>query len=79
MPQLKGHPGSYWITMKAPPPSPAWGDPRQFVWSEHAAGYDFFLMEMPIGRTPFDPFRDAPRERVGSVAVNGNWILWHRR
>ena len=79
VPQLKGHPGSYWITMKDPPPSPAWGDPRQFVWSEHAAGYDFFLMEMPIGRTPFDPFRDAPRERVGSVAVNGNWILWHRR
>ena len=36
-------------------------------------------MEMPIGRTPFDPFRDAPRERVGSVAINGNWILWYHR
>jgi hypothetical protein len=79
VPQLKGHPGSYWITMKAPPPSPAWGDPRQFVWDEHAAGFDFFLMEMPVGRSPFDPMRDAPRERVGSVAVNGQWLLWHRR
>jgi hypothetical protein len=78
VPQLKGHPGSYWITMKEPPPSPPWGDPRQFDWAQHGRGYDYFLQEMPVGRSPVDPMRVVPPGAVGTVSVKGRWILWTR-
>jgi hypothetical protein len=78
VPYLGGHPGAYWITMKEPPPSPPWGDPRAFVWEEHGAGYDYFLQELPVEGAPTDPMRFAPPGVVGVVSAHGQWVLWKR-
>jgi hypothetical protein len=47
VPHLRGHRGSYWITMKPPPESPPWGDPRLFDFRQHG-DWDYFLIERPI-------------------------------
>ncbi len=78
VPYLGGHPGAYWITMKEPPPSPPWGDPRAFVWERHASGYDYFLQELPVGGVPVDPMRFVPPGAVGVVSAHGQWVLWKR-
>ena len=78
VPYLGGHPGAYWITMKEPPPSPPWGDPRLFDWQTHGAGYDYFLMELPVDGAPPDPMRFAPPGAVGVVSAHGQWVLWKR-
>jgi hypothetical protein len=80
VPYLGGHPGSYWITMKPPPPSPPWGDPAAFVWEQHAAGWDYFLLELPAGRPPPpDPMQLAPPGSVEVASAAGRWILWRKR
>jgi hypothetical protein len=73
VPYLGGHPGSYWVTMKPPPPSPPWGDPAQFDWSLHGAGYDYFLLE----RTGVDPLAGNPAVTV--VVERGRWKLYRRQ
>jgi hypothetical protein len=78
VPYLGGHPGAYWITMKEPPPSPPWGDPRLFDWQQHAAGYDYFLLELPVDGAPPDPMRFVPPGAVGVVSAHGQWVLWKR-
>jgi hypothetical protein len=78
VPYLGGHPGSYWITLKPPPPSPPWGDPRAFDWNEHAAGYDYFLLELPTEGAPPDPMAGAPRDAVGEVFARGHWVVYRR-
>jgi hypothetical protein len=77
-PYLLGHPGSYWVTMKPPPPSPPWGDPAQFVWSVHGPGYDYFLLERPPAGDIHDPFADLPRGAVTLVSSRGAWRLYRR-
>lgn len=79
LPHLRGHPGAYWITMKPPEPAaPSWGDPRQFDWQAHAAGFDYFLMEVP-GEGPLpDPMATAPAGAYGTVMARGRFILWNR-
>jgi hypothetical protein len=79
VPYLGGHPGSYWITMKPPPPSPPWGDPDLFVWQEHASGYDYFLLERPARGPAPEPMRSAPSGAVEVVSDLGQWLLWKRR
>jgi hypothetical protein len=72
VPYLGGHPGSYWVTMKPPPPSPPWGDPAQFDWSVHGAGYDYFLLERPA----VDPL--AGNAAVERIFERGDWRLYRR-
>jgi hypothetical protein len=73
VPYLGGHPGSYWVTMKPPPPSPPWGDPALLDWSIHGAGYDYFLLERgPAG----DPLAGNPA--VTPVVDRGRWKLYRR-
>jgi hypothetical protein len=79
LPHLRGHPGAYWITMKPPePPAPSWGDPRQFDWPAHAAGFDYFLLEVPAEGLLPDPMRTAPPGAYGTVLARGRFILWTR-
>ena len=79
LPHLRGHPGAYWITMRPPePPAPSWGDPRQFEWDKHAAGFDYFLLEIPLSDPPADPMQTAPPGAVQKVAAHGRFILWKR-
>lgn len=78
VPFLRGHPGSYWITMKEPPASPPWGDPRLFDWDMHAAGWDYFLVQVPVGQPPPEPLRHAPPGAVGTVSETGQWILYRK-
>jgi hypothetical protein len=78
LPHLRGHPGSYWITMKEPPPAPPWGDPRQFVWQEHAAGWDYFLLQIPVDGPAPDPFVDAPAGAVRRVSARGQWVVYRK-
>ncbi len=77
VPHLKGHPGSYWITMKPPPASPPWGEPLLFEWPAHA-GWDYFLLERPLDGAVPEPMRAAPPGAVTRVAAAGQWELWHR-
>jgi hypothetical protein len=77
-PYLKGHPGAYWITMKPPPLHPPWGSPDGFVWSEHAPGYDYFLLELPVEGKPPAPFEDAPDGAVRLVVSRGRWRLYEK-
>jgi hypothetical protein len=78
VPYLVGHPGSYWVTMKPPPPSPPWGDPSQFVWGLHGQGYDYFLLEVPLAGPPVDPFARLPAGAVTLVSGRGAWRLYRR-
>jgi hypothetical protein len=79
VPYLGGHPGSYWITLKPPPPSPPWGDPAAFVWEQHASGWDYFLLERPVGAPPPpDPMLLAPPGAVRVAFAGERWILWSR-
>jgi hypothetical protein len=73
-PYLMGHPGSYWVTMKPAPLAPPWGDPAQFVWSLHAPGYDYFLLE----RGALDPLATLPRGAVKLISARGQWRLYRR-
>ncbi len=75
VPYLGGHPGSYWVTARPAPQAPPWGDPAQFVWQEHGAGYDYFLLERPMDGVWPEPFRDAP---VTLVSDRGQWRLYRR-
>jgi hypothetical protein len=56
VPHLRGHRGSYWITMKPPPESPPWGDPRVFDFFLHG-DWDYFLIERPIDDFATGPVR----------------------
>jgi hypothetical protein len=78
VPYLGGHPGAYWITMKEPPPSPPWGDPRAFDWERHGRGYDYFLHELPVDGVAVDPMRFVPPGAVGVVSAQGQWVLYQR-
>jgi hypothetical protein len=79
LPHLRGHPGAYWITMKPPePPAPSWGDPRRFDWQAHAAGFDYFLLEVPAEGPLPDPMVTAPPGAYGTVMARGRFILWNR-
>jgi hypothetical protein len=75
VPHLRGHPGSYWITMKPPPDSPPWGDPRLFDWAAHGA-WDYFLIEQPLAEPPVEPMRAAPPGAVRRVFAAGQFELW---
>jgi hypothetical protein len=75
VPYLRGHPGSYWVTMHEPPPAPPWSDPRLFVWEEHA-GYEYFLLAQPPDGPLVDPFAQAPPGAVGEVLAKGRWRLY---
>ena len=75
VPHLRGHPGSYWITMKPPPDSPPWGDPRLFDWQLHAH-WDYFLIEQPLDGPPVEPMRAAPPGAVRRVVAAGQFELW---
>ncbi len=77
-PYLLGHRGPYWVTLKPPPESPPWGDPGQFVWHAHAAGYDYFLVELPAEGPEPDPFREAPAGAVTLISGEGRWALYRR-
>jgi hypothetical protein len=63
VPHLRGHRGSYWITMKPPPDSPPWGDPRLFDFHLHG-DWDYFLIERPI-----DDVHDAQPFSIPSMAA----------
>jgi hypothetical protein len=76
VPHLRGHAGSYWITMKPPPDSPPWGDPGAFDWAAHAAGWNYFLIEQPLQGPPVDPMRAAPPGAVRRVSQQGQWEVW---
>jgi hypothetical protein len=75
VPHLRGHPGSYWITMKPPPESPPWGDPRLFDWNEHSH-WDYFLIEQPLQGDPVEPMRQAPPGAVRRVFAQGQFEVW---
>jgi hypothetical protein len=77
VPHLKGHPGSYWITMKPPPDSPPWGEPMLFDWELHR-GWDYFLIEQPLAGERREPMRLAPPGAVRRVFAGGSWELWRR-
>ncbi len=81
VPYLVGHPGSYWVTQKPPPPAPPWGDAAQFDFAEHAAGYDYFLVELPLDEQPtrVDPLERAPVGAVRLVSAQGRWRLYERQ
>jgi hypothetical protein len=75
VPHLRGHPGSYWITMKPPPESPPWGDPLLFEWAEHSA-WDYFLIEQPLDAPAVQPMRAAPPGAVRRVFAGGQFEVW---
>lgn len=77
-PHLRGHPGSYWVTMKPPPVTPPWGNPRHFVWEEHGLGYDYFLLERPLGAPEIDPLGQAPDGAAALLLDHGQWRLYRR-
>jgi hypothetical protein len=77
VPHLKGHPGSYWITMKPPPASPPWGAPQLFDFAEHGQ-WDYFLLERPLDGPAPEPMRTAPPGAVSRVLAAGQWELWRR-
>ncbi|HEY0714422.1 MAG TPA: hypothetical protein VGF45_17190 [Polyangia bacterium] len=72
VPHLRGHRGSYWITMKPPPDSPPWGDPRLFDFAQHGA-WDYFLIEKPIDALDDSrPFMVPTRLAVESGGEEGD-------
>jgi hypothetical protein len=79
VPALQGHARSYWVTPHPPPPHPGWGNPRHFVWEEHAAGFDYFLLQVPVRGPAPDPFADAPPGAVEPVVTRGRWRLYRNR
>lgn len=78
VPYLVGHPGAYWTTQNPSPPSPPWGAPAEFSWAEHAAGYDHFLIELPMEGPPPAPFAAAPPGAVELVVAGGRWRLYRK-
>jgi hypothetical protein len=78
VPNLRGHPGSYWITMKEPPPSPPWGNPAEFRWELHGPGYDYFVLELPWQRPRPDPMATADPGAVEKVMEKGRFVLYRR-
>ncbi len=82
VPYQMGHPGSYWVTQKLPPPAPPWGDPALFVWAEHGAGYDYFLVELPVTGTSNDPLHALAAQAAGPVTLvkaAGQWRVYRRK
>jgi hypothetical protein len=75
VPHLRGHAGSYWITMKPPPDSPPWGDPLLFEWPAHAH-FDYFLVEQPLTGPPVEPMRAAPPGAVRRIIQQGQFEVW---
>ena len=76
VPHLRGHAGSYWITMKPPPDSPPWGDPLVFDWAAHASGWNYFLIEQPLAGPAVEPMRAAPPGAVRRVSQQGQFEVW---
>lgn len=77
-PYLGGHPGSYWVTQKSMPESPAWGNRELFSWQVHGLGYEYFLVELPIGVPPVDPMTTVPAGAVTRLSSTGRWRLYWR-
>ncbi len=78
VPGLQGHRGSYWVTPKPPPPHPAWGDSKAFVWQEHAAGFEYFLVEAPTDGPPLDLAAAAPAGAVELVREAGRFRVYRK-
>jgi hypothetical protein len=64
--------------MKPAPDAPPWGDPQQFDWGTHGAGWDYFLLEQPQDGAAHDPLGTAPNGAVELAAERGAWRLYRR-
>jgi hypothetical protein len=64
--------------MKPPPQSPPWGDTKQFAWEEHALGYDYFLVELPLSGPSYDPLQSVAKGSVSLISNRGQWRLYRR-